>query len=68
MGGLLDLPWLSGFIVMRVAQHDIYIVPLSVCGQPCNWIRRTTLSGGAKLCSVATVQLGSANVPPLDGW
>ena len=40
MSGLFDLPGLSGFIVMCLAQHNILIVHLSECGQPCNWIRR----------------------------
>ena len=43
--GPFDLPGFSGFIVMRLAQHNRYIVSLSVCGQPCNWIHRTPLSG-----------------------
>ena len=52
MGGLFDLPGLSGFIVMRLSEHNRYIVPLSVCGQPRNWIRRTLLSEAAWIMEV----------------
>ena len=37
---------------MHLAQHNRYIVPLSVCGQPCNWIRGTQLFG-CEVCGVA---------------
>ena len=38
MGGLFDLPGLSGFIVMRLDEHNRYNVPLSVCDQRCKTI------------------------------
>ena len=48
MGGLFDLPGLSGFIVMRLAQHNIFIhcvqltmkkIAIIYCREVLNYVR-----------------------------
>ena len=71
MGGLFDPSRLSGKIVMCLAQHNRFTVPLSVCGQPSNWICRCAvnheiqgicyflLSARCEMCRLALMQLRS---------